>query len=106
MAQVRQGLLSMDEALRSPERHVIYRALGMAAGVEADLSPVAARAGDLFLLCSDGLTDVAGEDILSAVLSGVGDTPLDAPCRRLLDEALARHSRDNVTVVLVRVESM
>ena len=106
MAQVRQGLLSMDEALRSPERHVIYRALGMAAGVEADLSPVAARTGDLFLLCSDGLTDVAGDKILSDILSGVGDAPLDGPCRRLLDEALALQSRDNVTVVLVRVESM
>ncbi len=103
MAQVRQGLLTLDEALRSPERHVIYRALGMAPEVEVDLSPIAARSGDLFLLCSDGLTDVVDDAGLSRILSRTRDNALSAASRELVDEALRNKSRDNVTVVLVRV---
>jgi protein phosphatase len=106
MAQVRQGFLTREQARLSPERHVIYRALGMTDEVEVDLSPVAAKPGDLYLLCSDGLTDVTGDEVLSDILSAGDDGPLEATCRRLLDEALARQSRDNVTVVLVRVDAL
>lgn len=104
MAQVRQGLLTPEEAKHSPERHVIYRALGMAAAVEVDVSPVTAKAGDLYLLCSDGLTDVTDDGVLARILSESRAAPLEARCRLLVDEALARQSRDNVTVVLTYVE--
>jgi len=103
MAQVRQGLLTPEEARRSPERHVIYRALGMAAAVEVDVSPLAAKAGDLYLLCTDGLTDVADDGELARILSASRATPLTARCRLLVDEAMARQSRDNITVVLTYV---
>jgi protein phosphatase len=103
MAQVRQGLLSLDEAARSPERHVIYRALGMSATVEADFTPLSARAGDLYLLCSDGLTDVVDDAALARLLAELATGALDDACRQLIEEALRRLSRDNVTVVLVRV---
>ncbi|QLA14668.1 PP2C family protein-serine/threonine phosphatase [Desulfolutivibrio sulfoxidireducens] len=103
MAQVRQGLLTPAQALLSPERHVIYRALGMAPEVEVDLSPVAARPGDLFLLCSDGLTDVVDDVGLAGILSAGGSGGLSGLCRELVAEALRLKSRDNVTVVLVRV---
>ena len=106
MAQVRQGLLTPEAARHSPERHVIYRALGMAAAVEVDVSPVAAQVGDLYLLCSDGLTDVTDDRELARILSESRATPLEARCRLLMDEALARQSRDNITVVLTRVEAL
>jgi len=106
MAQVRQGLLSLEEAARNPERHVIYKALGMGPEVEADLSPVTARKGDLYLLCSDGLTDVVTDEVLSDLLSQTDGDALDASCMRLLDEALSRNSNDNVTVALMYVEAL
>jgi protein phosphatase len=106
MAQVRQGLMTPEQARNSPERHVIYRALGMASAVEADISPVAARAGDLYLLCSDGLTDVTDDGELADILSAARSAPLERGCRLLIDAALTRQSRDNVTVVLVRVDAL
>ena len=103
MAQVRQGLLSPEQAAKSPERHVIYRALGMAPELELDLAPVAPTPGDLYLLCSDGLTDAVDDAALEDLLSRADSlAPADA-CRRLIAAALDRLSRDNVTVVLVRV---
>ncbi len=106
MAQVRQGLLTLDEAMRSPERHVIYRALGMGPEVEVDIFPVAVQQGDLFLLCSDGLTDVVDEAALTRILGAGTNSGLHALCRELVDEALRKQSRDNVTVILVHVSDV
>lgn len=103
MAQVRQGVLSPEEAARSPERHVIYRALGMSSEVEADILPVACAPGDSFLLCSDGLTDAVSPDALAALLGRDGADGPERTCGRLIRAALDRQARDNVTVVLVRV---
>lgn len=76
MARVRQGLLSPEQAAGSPERHIIYRALGMSEELEADLVPVALEPGDLYLLCSDGLTDAVDDAGLADILSrGVTNAP-------------------------------
>lgn len=103
MAQVRQGLLSLEEAERSPERHVIYRALGMSPEVEVDFAQLACEPGDCFLLCSDGLTDTLDAAFLGSILSQAGAKQLPYLCGQLLNAALARQARDNVTVVLVHV---
>lgn len=103
MAQVRQGLLSPEQAARSSERHVIYRALGMASELEVDLVPVAPTPGDLYLLCSDGLTDVVDDGSLAEILSQPDASEPERLCGQLIHAALDRLSRDNVTVVLVRV---
>jgi protein phosphatase len=103
MARVRQGLLSPEQAAGSPERHIIYRALGMSEALEADLVPVACEPGDLYLLCSDGLTDAVDDAGLADILSRASDEAPQELCRRLIQEALARQAQDNVTVVLVRV---
>lgn len=102
MAKVRQGLITAEEAARSPERNVIYRALGMEADLEVDAELLTARPGDAYLLCSDGLSDVlSDEDLLGAVVRGEGQG-LDALCAGLVALALERRARDNVTVILVR----
>ncbi|HCR13459.1 MAG TPA: protein phosphatase 2C domain-containing protein [Solidesulfovibrio sp.] len=105
MAEVRQGLLSKTEAAHSPERHVIYRALGMADALEVDLSPVALSPGDLYLLCSDGLTDAVDDRALANLLSRAGESEPGSICQQLITAALDGFSRDNVTVVVVRVLS-
>lgn len=103
MARVRQGLLRPEEIAASPDRHVIYRALGMTATVEADISPVEARPGDLFLLCSDGLSDVLDGPDLERALAEAAALEPERACRLLIDLALERLSRDNVTVIVLRV---
>ncbi|WP_029459762.1 PP2C family protein-serine/threonine phosphatase, partial [Solidesulfovibrio alcoholivorans] len=105
MAQVRQGLLSSDEAARSPERRVIYRALGMSSELEVDIVPVALEPGDLYLLCSDRLTDAVDGAGLGGILAKTTATATEPEsiCGQLLQVALNRQAQDNVTAVLVRV---
>lgn len=102
MAKVRQGLITREEAAVSPERNAIYRALGMEAQVETDVSRHLTRQADVFLLCTDGLSGVLGDDALLGIVREGAGKPLDAICRELLDRTLARHARDNVTAVLIR----
>jgi protein phosphatase len=102
MAKVRQGLITREEAAVSPERNAIYRALGMEDRVETDVSRHETRPGDVFLLCTDGLSGVLGDDALLRIVREGGGKPLAALCRELLDRALALTARDNVTVALIR----
>ncbi|MBI4803707.1 MAG: Stp1/IreP family PP2C-type Ser/Thr phosphatase [Desulfovibrio sp.] len=102
MARVRQGLITPEEAARSPEKNVIYRALGMESNLQVDTCVVQASAGDVFLLCSDGLSDVLADHELLAPISQSNGAPLSDICTRFIDLALERKARDNVTVVLVR----
>jgi len=102
MAQVRSGLMTREEAARSPERNIIYRALGMAARLEVDTWIIPAAPGDSFLLCSDGLSDVlADRELLDIANQGAADAPQDV-CARCIALALDRKARDNITVVLAR----
>lgn len=99
--QVQAGMLTESEAEKHPLRNVITRALGGALQVTPDASEIEARAGDVFLLCSDGLTGMVPEsDILRVVASRQQD--LEQACRDLIDAANERGGLDNVTAVLVR----
>jgi serine/threonine protein phosphatase PrpC len=100
---VRRGLLSEEEALTHPERHVLMRALGVEGQAEPDLSLHELREGDQILLCTDGLTAMLADwEILDTILR-VG-SPAEAVCRALIDAANRRGGRDNITVVLLRQE--
>lgn len=103
MAQVRQGLLSPEQAAHSPERHIIYRALGMSSELEVEPVPIALEPGDLYLLCSDGLTDAVDDARLADILSKAGAIEPELACRQLMRAALERQAQDNVTVVLARI---
>jgi protein phosphatase len=95
----RQGLLSAEEALSHPLRHVLSRAVGPDAEVEPEASTHALHAGDRFLLCTDGLTKMLGDHDLARIL-GTART-IEAACRELVDQANARGGEDNITAVLV-----
>jgi len=102
---VRRGKLTPQQAEEHPQRSVITRALGPEASVQVDTFSVAAQPGDVFLLCSDGLTSMVTsvetmEDILREADS------LDAAARRLIDAANENGGRDNITVVLFRIEGV
>jgi PPM family protein phosphatase len=100
--QIRSGRMNPSEAQRSPLRNVITRALGTQVSVTPDVFPLDPQAGDLFLLCSDGLTRELSDELLESMLSI--DLPLDELCERLIGAANKAGGHDNITCVLVRVK--
>jgi PPM family protein phosphatase len=87
----------MKPAANFAWRHVVTRALGATSG-EPDVQRVALCAGDVFLLCSDGLTEVLEPATIATLL----DEPVEAACRSLVAAAYAAGSRDNISVIVVR----
>ena len=104
--QVRMGRMSHSEALRSPLRNVITRALGTQTCVTPDCFEFQAEPGDLFLLCSDGLTreltDERIESILAPYSRGSSESSLDDGCIRLVEAAKKSGGQDNITCLLVQ----
>jgi PPM family protein phosphatase len=101
---VRQGKLTPEEADEHPQRSIITRALGPEMDVEVDTATWPAQHGDVFLLCSDGLTSMVSEARVGEILRAHRDL-VDAG-RRLIDAANAAGGRDNITVVLFRLEEV
>jgi protein phosphatase len=96
---VQSGVLTPEEAERHPQRSAITRALGTEAAVAADIFTIEAEADDLFLLCSDGLSDMLTDrEMATAIATAGGDPKLAADA--LVKAANARGGEDNVTVVL------
>jgi PPM family protein phosphatase len=101
---IREGRLTPEEAVEHPQRSVITRALGPESAVDVDTLSFAGRAGDVYLLCSDGLTTMVGEDVLEELLS---EHPrLRDAGEALISAANEAGGRDNITVLLVRVEDV
>jgi protein phosphatase len=102
--QVRMGRMTHSEALRSPLRNVITRALGTQPQVTPDVFEIEAEPGDLFLLCSDGLTrELSDPEIQSLLGAGSGNLALQDLCVRLVEAAKKAGGNDNITCLLVRV---
>jgi len=99
---VRHGKLTEAQAAEHPQRSIITRALGPEPEVEVDTWTYPVRAGDVLLLCSDGLTTMISEDRVSEIL-GVHEA-LDVAGEELIRAANEAGGRDNITVVLFRVE--
>jgi serine/threonine protein phosphatase PrpC len=98
---VRQGILREEDTLAHPLKHVITRALGTNPQVELDVNTVPLNDGDLFLLCSDGLSNPLNDlDLMDSVRDSRPD--LEEKSRRLIELALKKGADDNITVVLVR----
>ena len=98
----RQGKLTRDQAAEHPQRSVITRALGPEPNVDVDTMTFSARPGDVFLLCSDGLTTMLEDEDVAAILARESD--LHKAARRLVRAANERGARDTTTVVLFRLE--
>ncbi len=96
---VRRGELTPDEAEIHPQRSVITRALGTEPEVEVDSFTVAARSGDLFLLCSDGLTTMVGSETIRRVLAEHRADTRTA-VRELIRAANDNGGEDNITAVV------
>ena len=99
--QVQAGMLTEAEAEKHPLRNVITRALGGALQVNPDASEVETKPGDVFLLCSDGLTGMVPEDEILRVVTQNHDD-LEAACGKLIETANERGGLDNITAILVK----
>lgn len=100
-AYVRSGSITREEAKRSRYGHMITRAIGTGAQVEVDQRLVAVAPGDTFVLATDGLHGVVGDDEIAAILMVEPD--LARAATQLVEAAFDAGAPDNVTVVLVRV---
>ncbi len=101
---IRRGKLTPEQAAAHPQRSIITRALGIEPEVEVDTWTYPMRAGDVVLLCSDGLTSMISEPQIAAVLAQQPDLELAGD--RLIAEANEAGGRDNITVVLFRLEDV
>src|SRR5512133_1546358 len=101
-AWIDAGQVTREQAHQHPEAHRITRALGMTPQVEVELRPSdQLLAGDIFLLCSDGLTDLVTEAELTSLVTGAG--MLEQKAAQAVALANARGGHDNITVVLLEV---
>jgi serine/threonine protein phosphatase PrpC len=98
----RKGQLTDAQAEDHPQRSIITRALGPEPEVDVDVQTVPAKPGDVFLICSDGLTTMLGEEQIAKLLSGA--TSMEAATRGLVDEANRAGGRDNITALAFRLE--
>jgi protein phosphatase len=99
---IRQGQLTEEEAEEHPQRSIITRALGPEPDVDVDMITLDGIDGDVFLLCSDGLTSMVAESEIERIV-GVSTT-LAAAGRALIAAANKAGGRDNITVILFRLE--
>ncbi|MEA2156920.1 MAG: family protein phosphatase [Solirubrobacteraceae bacterium] len=100
----RRGQLTAQEADEHPQRSIITRALGPEPSVTVDTHSWRGAAGDVYLLCSDGLTSMVPEVQVAALLRGAAS--LRDAGRALVDAANGAGGRDNITVVLFRLEEV
>ena len=97
----RSGQITPEAAEHHPQRSIITRALGPEPDVEVDTYTLAGRAGDLFLICSDGLTSMISDGEVGSILRAAGS--LDGAAEELIRAANQSGGKDNITVILFRL---
>jgi len=100
--QVDSGALSPEEAKHHPQKNIILRAIGADSSDCCDILSGPVLNHDVFLLCSDGLTDMVDDSVIQDVLASTGS--IQYKTKSLIEAAIAAGGRDNVTVVLCEAE--
>ncbi len=101
--QVRAGTLTPSAAKQHPWRNVVTRALSGGEDPEVDVTEIDPRPGERYLLCSDGLFAVVGDDTIAGIL-GDRSLSLEEVCRQLIDAANAAGGPDNITTLVLQVD--
>ncbi len=100
-AQIDSGILTVEAAKNHALRHIILKAVGIDAPLEVDVTDGATLKGDLFLLCSDGLTDMIDDAEIYQILTRCSD--LKKSVDNLIEAAKWAGGKDNITAVLCKV---
>ena len=101
--QIDAGLVTPEQAAVSTNRNLVTRALGVADAVLLEVAEHRVNPGDLFLMCSDGLSDMLGGGEIARILAGA--VPLEHKAEQLVDAANDHGGRDNISVLLVQASS-
>lgn len=101
--QVEEGRLTLEQARTHPLSHILTRALGTEAEAQADTYEGEAHQGDVFLLCSDGLTGMLSDADIAMTLRANGQD-IEAAADALIEAANVAGGQDNITALLVRVD--
>ncbi len=104
LEEVKMGVITAEMARTSPHRNVITRALGPSEKVEPDLSEFKIKPGDLVMMATDGITKPVPEPEILAILSS--DKDLKTKCNDLIESAKKNGGEDNLTCVLLQVQSI
>lgn len=99
--QVKQGLITKEDAKRSAFRNVITKSLGQASDVEVTLNDLAVTGGDRILLCTDGLYSMVPDELIRSTVTSTRN--LESACKTLVDAAKKKGGVDNIAVVLIYV---
>lgn len=99
--QLAEGLITHDNVRNHPLRHVILRAIGLAHELPLDLVQGKIAPGDLFLLCSDGLTDMVPSELIGDILNS--DVDINQKAGNMIEAAKTAGGDDNITVVLAAI---
>ncbi|MHB1590388.1 MAG: Stp1/IreP family PP2C-type Ser/Thr phosphatase [Sulfuricella sp.] len=100
--QIDSGMISREDARRSSNKNLVTRALGVDPAVNVEVQEHEALPSDVYLLCSDGLNDMVGDEEIQLTLSVLG-TNLELAAQQLVQMANDNGGRDNVSVILVRI---
>ena len=110
--KMRPGGMTAEEIDAFPHKNVIVRALGMKENVQVDVITQTVQEGDLFLLCSDGLSGMITDEEMQTMLNnksslgGVAQIDLDALCDELIEVANSNGGNDNITAVIIRCDGL
>lgn len=104
-AQIDAGLISAESAQYSPIKNLITRAVGAQYDIDVEIRDYQTHADDLYLFCSDGLSDMLLHEDIYAIISNYS-SQLDQCAQVLVDSANANGGRDNISVILLRINEM
>lgn len=99
---LKNGIITKNEAMEHPYRHMLTRALGVESDMEVDIARLTVCSGDVILLCTDGLSGYLKEEEIYNII--YSSTNLDQTVNHLVHSALTRGSADNISVILVAVD--
>jgi len=100
--QIDAGMLTKEQAERSSNKNLVTRALGIDPAVEPEIHEYDTRPGDIYLLCSDGLSDMVSDEDIGMTLKALGAN-LNLAAQQLVQMANDNGGRDNVSVILIRI---
>ena len=100
--QIDAGMLTKEQAKHSSNKNLVTRALGIDPAVEPEIHEYDTQPGDIYLLCSDGLSDMVGDEDIGMTLQALGANP-NLAAQQLVQMANDNGGRDNVSVILIKI---